>query len=289
VSASSIKSSDQILEIGPGLGFVTEELLKTGAKVTAVEIDERFKPRLNDLAYQYPNFNYLIDNGLNLFGRENHAPTDNWIYGSLSYAIFEPLLFKLICYQFKQAVFLVSERFLKEEGIIRIILNTFFNWEIVVLVDRSLFYPSPKYSGVIIRLVPTTKDEPGAIFWRELILQRDKKIKNSLRETLIKHRATSNINLTKRAAENIIDSYFKTGIDLNKYFSSLNKREIKTVAIGLINMIENRYTPNNKIGQKKTPGQIQRPFPPRPIRGQPEDYWRNKQSAHRPQPKEGKK
>ena len=41
VENSGIRKGDEVLEIGPGTGFLTKEILKVARKVTAVEIDER--------------------------------------------------------------------------------------------------------------------------------------------------------------------------------------------------------------------------------------------------------
>src|SRR3989339_855506 len=47
VSSATIRSDDAILEIGPGIGILTEQLLKKAARVTAIELDERLLPLLD--------------------------------------------------------------------------------------------------------------------------------------------------------------------------------------------------------------------------------------------------
>ena len=47
LKAADIKSSDHILEVGPGLGILTEELVKTARQVTTIEMDNKLIPFLN--------------------------------------------------------------------------------------------------------------------------------------------------------------------------------------------------------------------------------------------------
>jgi len=59
-------SQRAILEIGPGLGQATRSLLKTGAEVTAVELDRRFAPTLAGLADENPRFHFHIADALSI-------------------------------------------------------------------------------------------------------------------------------------------------------------------------------------------------------------------------------
>lgn len=52
--AAAVAAGDVVLEVGPGVGTLTERLLERGARVIAVEKDERFRPLLQDLAARYP-------------------------------------------------------------------------------------------------------------------------------------------------------------------------------------------------------------------------------------------
>lgn len=225
VKACELKPGDKILEVGPGLGFLSKELLKSNVTITAVEIDERFKTNLNDLAYTNSNFKYQFANILDLNFFEFNF---NTIVGSLSYSIFEPLLYRLIETKFDKAIFLVSRKFLETEGVIKIILEAFFDLEIIAEVDRSQFYPIPKYSGVIIRVFKKVKKEARYFLWRELILQRDKKLKNSFREALINWYKINKKELTKKQAKKIFLEKLKD-FNFEKKFTNLNKSELSQI------------------------------------------------------------
>lgn len=60
VDAAEVSPGDEVLEIGPGPGQITEELLRRGAYVTAIEIDQRFAPLLKELSERYPDHLTLI-------------------------------------------------------------------------------------------------------------------------------------------------------------------------------------------------------------------------------------
>ena len=59
VAAAHIQPADQILEIGPGLGHLTEQLLKTAVPVTAVELDDRFINHLTKQLADYEKFTLI--------------------------------------------------------------------------------------------------------------------------------------------------------------------------------------------------------------------------------------
>lgn len=63
IEAANVQPSDHILEIGPGLGHLTAQLLATGASVTAVELDSRFIPHLQTTFADYANFT-LVHNDI---------------------------------------------------------------------------------------------------------------------------------------------------------------------------------------------------------------------------------
>lgn len=64
VEASNIQKEDLVIEIGPGLGTLTSELLENAGKVIAIELDENMLPILNDRFKLYDNFELLNEDVL---------------------------------------------------------------------------------------------------------------------------------------------------------------------------------------------------------------------------------
>lgn len=66
VEAASLKTQDTVVEIGPGLGMVTEKILKTGVHLLAIEIDEKLAAYLKQRFDQQRNFRIITDDFLAL-------------------------------------------------------------------------------------------------------------------------------------------------------------------------------------------------------------------------------
>ena len=64
VTASDINESDMVIEIGPGLGTLTEYLLEKAGKVIAIELDTRMLKILKDRFFQYKNFEVINEDVL---------------------------------------------------------------------------------------------------------------------------------------------------------------------------------------------------------------------------------
>lgn len=157
-----------ILEIGPGLGGLTETLLERGATVLAIELDERVKPVLDDLAAGFPGrLTVVYGDALQLpwadlvrqqgFGRVT-------VVGNLPYYITAPLLGRLLesSLAWDKAIFMVqrevAERLLTEPGGRESsVLGTLLRYRMSVEpglshVPPESFYPSPEVFSSVIQL-----------------------------------------------------------------------------------------------------------------------------------------
>ena len=189
VGFASLSSKDTVLEIGPGLGNLTEELLKTGAKVVGVEqdlafckfLERRFGDRLRvvqaDAVKAFlPDFNKVVSN--------------------LPYQISSPMIFKLLDIGFDVAVLMLQREFAERmiakpgtEDYGRLTIGVFYRAEcdIMLNVPRHAFWPQPKVDSCVVRLVPKPppfKVKDRQVFFdvtRAIFSHRRKKILNSLK------------------------------------------------------------------------------------------------------------
>jgi len=209
IKAAELKKEDQVLEIGPGKGILTQELAKKCKKVIAIEIDESLK---EDLACLPKNVDVLFGNALELM---DYQPF-NKIVANISFSISEPLFKKLLKTKFDLAVLLTGESFyqlLREESKWSIAAKLYFEVEKVLDVPRDAFDPRPRVDSVLIKITPRsaplTKKE---MVLKELFSQNDKKLKNALMFALMRV-----FNLTKNQAKDKIE-------DLKIYTELQNKR-----------------------------------------------------------------
>jgi 16S rRNA (adenine1518-N6/adenine1519-N6)-dimethyltransferase len=189
VGYASLTSKDVVLEIGPGLGNLTEVLLGTGAKVVAVEQD----PALcKFLARRFGDKLQLVQaDAVKAF-----FPTFNKVVSNLPYQISSPITFKLLDMGFDVAVLMLqrefAERMVARPGTAaygRLSVGVYYRsqCEIMTNVSRDSFWPQPKVDSCIVKLVPKKPPfkvvDDGAFFrvTQAIFSHRRKVISNSLK------------------------------------------------------------------------------------------------------------
>lgn len=194
------KSNDVVIEIGPGTGALTSELMPKVKKLYAVEIDKRV---VESLALSYPSVNVINHDfiKLDLNNYENEKPLR--IIGNIPYNITSPILFKLIenrtlvkdammMVQFEVAKRITAEERSDDYGILGVLLNFFADTKLCFKISPNVFYPKPKVDSAIIHL-NFNKQLPADIDSKLFIKvvkasfgNRRKKLKNSLRNSVFK-------------------------------------------------------------------------------------------------------
>ena len=167
---------DLIVEVGPGLGALTEELsdrVLDNSEVYAIEIDKRFVSKLENMFLESLNLNIIEGNILDWL--PNFKPDKPYkILGSLPYYITSPIIHTIIKApkQAETAVILIQKE-VGEKVAARVpdatyfssFGQTFYNVEYLETVPKTYFDPIPEVDGTIIRL----KKLPVQNIPRELI------------------------------------------------------------------------------------------------------------------------
>ncbi|MBN1678069.1 MAG: ribosomal RNA small subunit methyltransferase A [Candidatus Thermoplasmatota archaeon] len=188
VQLAELGHDDTVLEIGPGLGALTEEILSTGARVVAVEQDEAF------CAFLERRFGKRVTL-VQADAVKAFLPSFNKVVSNLPYQISSPIVFKLLDEGFEVAVLMLQREFAgrmvaspgsSEYG--RLSVGVYYRaaCEIAFNVPRTSFWPQPKVDSCIVRLVPKKppfrpKDEK--LYFdvvRAIFSHRRKKVSNSL-------------------------------------------------------------------------------------------------------------
>ena len=220
ISLCNIKKDEDIVEIGPGKGVLTKELCAKARSVTAIELDESLKPFLDKLSTKYTNLNIIYGNTL-----EEFIPSCDKIITALPYSIVEPFVNKLIKCDFKELYMIVGLRFinnLEENNKLSLLTKSFFNTEKLGEIIPTAFEPKPRVMSGIIKMVPKKLDINDEYYvTRELFFYRDKKIKNSLKEIIIKK-----YNITQKESIKKIEDLHISEEILDKTFEVLSNKEL---------------------------------------------------------------
>lgn len=155
------------LEIGPGLGFLTEKLSKVCKKVVAVEKDRNLVNVLNK-EYNFDNVEIVCEDFLKF--EEKNFDT---VVSSIPYAISSQITFKLFDMKFDTATLLYQKEFAKrfvsnpgEDDYSRLSVMSKIYSEIEILRDvpASAFFPEPKVWSSIVKIRPDKKFEINEVF-----------------------------------------------------------------------------------------------------------------------------
>ena len=183
VDALDIKRDDNVLEVGGGKGALTQELTGRTKKLTVIELDASLSRFLKQ---KFPEIKIVYGNALT-GDRFEHEK----IIGNLPYSICEPFMKKLFKSKFKMAVLTVPKSFLAD-GFLKKMMRLFFQVKTLEVVHSSAFSPQPKTESKVIIVVPKKLRQKAQVV-REVYLQKDKVLKNALREAYCK-----SYNLTKK-------------------------------------------------------------------------------------------
>ena len=205
VDAANVSKDDLIIEIGPGLGTLTKELLDRAGKVICIELDKRMIEILNDRFSMYDNFKVLNDDVLKvnlkeLIAEEKVKTTK--IVANLPYYITTPIIMKLleerldietitVMIQKEVADRLVTEPGTGDTGAITYAIHYYTNPKRVLEVPNTAFIPEPKVDSTVINL-EVLKEPKVAVKKEEKLFEIIKTAFMQKRKTLLNALANSN-------------------------------------------------------------------------------------------------
>lgn len=164
VNYLNLEEDDCVVEIGPGLGALTEilseRLLEDSSEIYAIEIDKRFVEKL--AAMYEDQFNIDVVEGNILDWLPTFKPKDDFkLIGSLPYYITSPIIHTIIKLPKRPSVCViliqkeVAERICcdaHDESYMSIFVKTFFDVEKLDVINRQKFDPQPSVDGQIVRM-----------------------------------------------------------------------------------------------------------------------------------------
>lgn len=214
VSAAEITRDDNVIEIGPGIGALTEQLAQAAGEVLALEIDQDLIPVLAEVLAPYDNVTVLNQDVLqaNLPELIKQQFTDPSrpikVVANLPYYITSPILMNLlaapvdwaaICVMMQKEVAqrLTAQPGTKQYGALTLAIEYQMTAEIAFNVSRRVFMPAPNVDSAIVVLKPRTTPLPVQPFNKQKLFgfirgcfaHRRKSLWNNLQATIGKQPA----------------------------------------------------------------------------------------------------
>ncbi|MCH4124175.1 MAG: 16S rRNA (adenine(1518)-N(6)/adenine(1519)-N(6))-dimethyltransferase RsmA [Levilactobacillus sp.] len=170
VAAGDVTDQDNVIEIGPGIGALTEQIAKRARKVVAFEIDENLLPVLDETLMDYDNVKVINEDILQanlpaVVASEFEPGHPVKLIANLPYYITTPILMSVlqstvdfaaivVMMQAEVADRLVAQPGTKAYGSLSVVMQYRAHVEVAFDVPRTAFIPQPNVDSAIIRLTP---------------------------------------------------------------------------------------------------------------------------------------
>ncbi len=241
VSSSEICKDDLVIEIGPGLGTLTEELLNNAGKVVAIELDERMISILNDRFIAYSNFEVINQDVLKVNlneliqeQKQKYNLKNAKIVANLPYYITTPIIMKLledkldlesitVMIQKEVADRLIATPGDRLSGAITYSVYYYAEAESVMIVDNNSFIPEPEVQSEVIKL-KIREQAPVIISDEKKFFSLIKVSFMQRRKTLLNALVNGGILGNKDNAKFVFE---KIGLDLNVRGENLSIEDFK--------------------------------------------------------------
>ena len=226
VSTISPKKNDHIIEIGPGKGALTFPLIDYLENIHVIEIDRD----LIALLQKKNNIKITIHESDALVFNFDQFKQKVRIVGNLPYNISSPLLFHLLNYRDNiiDMTFMLQKEVVdrivappgsKVYGRISVIMQTFFDTELMFVVPKESFDPQPKIESAILYLKTKSKplvqnSKPLEEVVKIAFSQRRKTLKNCLKSVLNQYQ--TDIDLSQRAEMLSVENFVTLMNDYEK-------------------------------------------------------------------------
>ncbi len=228
-----------VIEIGPGIGVLTNELCMLAEKVVAIELDKRLLPVLEETLSEYTNIKVInadvMELDLNSLIVDEFSGMDVAVCANLPYYITSPIIMKLledklpiksitVMVQKEAAQRICADVGSRMSGAVTVSVNYYAKPQMLFSVSSGSFMPAPKVDSAVIRLdilsEPPVKTDERKFFAvvKAAFSQRRKVISNSL---------SSGLSLPK---ERILEVLQNAGVPSNARAEKLSLQNFADIA-----------------------------------------------------------
>jgi 16S rRNA (adenine1518-N6/adenine1519-N6)-dimethyltransferase len=224
------RENQNILEIGPGMGMLTQYLIQKKTNLKLIEID------LESIVYLKNNFSNIekkiIEGDFLKINIKNIFKSEISIIGNFPYNISSQILFKV--YENKDIIFELVGMFQKEvaeriisnsgrkRGILSVFIQAFYNVEYCFTIEAESFSPPPKIKSAVIKLSRNSREKLDCdpVLFKNIVKsaynQRRKTLRNALKSFNLKIDDKITNLLTLRAEKLSVDEFIKITQNVEK-------------------------------------------------------------------------
>lgn len=232
-----------VIEIGPGIGVLTNELCKLADKVVAIELDKRLLPVLEETLGEYDNLKVVnadvLETDLHKLIEEEFSVMEVVVCANLPYYITSPVIMKLledklpisaitVMVQKEAAQRICAEVGSRQSGAVTVSVNYYAKPEMLFSVSAGSFMPAPKVDSAVIRL--NVLEEPPVKVNDEKKFFSVIKASFSQRRKVISNSLSSGLSLDKSKTAELLE---KSGVPLNARAEKLSLQNFADIANNL--------------------------------------------------------
>ena len=232
-----------VIEVGPGIGVLTNELCTLADKVVAIELDKRLLPVLDETLGEYDNLKVInadiLEIDLHKLIEEEFSGMEVVVCANLPYYITSPVIMKLledklpisaitVMVQKEAAQRICAEVGSRQSGAVTVSVNYYAKPEMLFSVSAGSFMPAPKVDSAVIRL--NVLDEPPVKVNDEKKFFSVVKASFSQRRKVISNSLSSGLSLDKSKTAEVLE---KSGVPLNARAEKLSLQNFADIANNL--------------------------------------------------------
>lgn len=247
VAKSGVTEEDGVLEIGPGVGVLTQEIAKKAKKVTALELDTRLIPVLGDTLEDFTNVEVInadvMKTDLERLFDENFKDCINiHVIANLPYYITSPIIMMLlesrlpikaitVMVQKEAGERLCADVGSRDAGAVSVAVNYYSEAQELFFVPRESFMPSPNVDSEVIKL--TVRENPEFTPTDEKYFFKVVKAAFSQRRKTAANGLSSGLGMAK---DKIFQALTNTGLETNVRAEKLTMEEMFNLSEELYKM-----------------------------------------------------
>lgn len=235
-----------VIEIGPGIGVLTNELAKSAKKVVAIELDKRLMPVLKETLGEYDNVKIINSDVLKIDLKklidEEFNGMEVSVCANLPYYITSPVIMKLledklniknitVMVQKEAGLRICADVPSRECGAVTVAVRYYCEPEILFNVSKGSFLPAPNVDSCVIKL--NLHKEPIVDIIDEKMFFKVVKASFGQRRKTLPNTLSSGLSLPKDTINNILNSL---NIPLNTRAEQLTMQNFASIANSLLNI-----------------------------------------------------